>query len=102
MTEFILVCLTVKTNWDLNKAINVLDIHELSEGVQKPMMDLLLKDLWEEVKRDRNEPVGLIVDELWKLADKKYPQTMEFEGTWVNVFGNTKRRFSPGCYSKCK
>ncbi len=67
-----------QTNWDLNKAINVLDIHELSEGVQKPMMDLLLKDLWEEVKRDRNEPVGLIVDELWKLADKKYPQTMEF------------------------
>ena len=78
MTEFILVCLTVKRTEDLNKAINVLDIHELSEGVQKPMMNLLLKDLWEEVKRDRNEPVGLIVDELWKLADKKYPQTMEF------------------------
>ncbi|WP_173918987.1 VirB4 family type IV secretion system protein [Halobacillus sp. Marseille-Q1614] len=67
-----------QTNWDLNEAINVLDIHELSEGVKKPMMDLLLKDLWEEVKRDRNEPVGLIADELWILADKKFPQTMEF------------------------
>lgn len=67
-----------QTNWNLNAAINVLDIHELSEGVKKPMMDLLLKDLWEEVKRDRNEPVGLIADELWILADKKYPQTMEF------------------------
>ena len=49
-----------QTNWDPNKAIKVSDIHELSEGVQKPMMDLLLKDLWEEVKRDRDEPVGLI------------------------------------------
>lgn len=67
-----------QTNWALNEAINVLDIHELSEGVKKPMMDLLLKDLWEEVKRDRNEPVGLIADELWILADKKFPQTMEF------------------------
>jgi len=67
-----------QTNWDLNEAINVLDIHELKEGVKKPMMDLLLKDLWEEVKRDRDEPVGLIADELWILADKKFPQTMEF------------------------
>ena len=67
-----------QTNWNLNAAINVLDIHELPEGVKKPIFDLLLKDLWEEVKKDRTEPVGLICDELWLLAHKKYPQTMEF------------------------
>lgn len=67
-----------QTNWTLNSKINVLDIHELDENVRKPLMDLLLKELWEEVKRDRDERVGLIADELWILADERNPQAMQF------------------------
>ncbi|GAA3316179.1 hypothetical protein GCM10020331_012640 [Ectobacillus funiculus] len=54
-----------QTNWTLNAEINVLDINELDESIRKPLMDLLLKDLWEEAKKDRNEKVGLYADELW-------------------------------------
>ena len=67
-----------QTNWNLNAEINVLDIHELDETVRKPYMDLLLKDLWEEVKKNRKEKVGLYADELWILSDPKNPQAMEF------------------------
>jgi len=67
-----------QTNWDLDAAVNVLDIHELDDTIRKPLMDLLLKDLWEEVKKDRNENVGLIADELWILADERNPQAMQF------------------------
>lgn len=67
-----------QTNWDLNSKINVLDIHELSEDIQKPMYDLLLKEIWEEIKIDRNEPKGFIVDEAHILADEDNLQTMKF------------------------
>jgi conjugal transfer ATP-binding protein TraC len=67
-----------QTNWDLNSSINVLDIHELSEEIQKPMMDLLLKDVWEEVKIDREEHQGFYVDEAHILADEENKQSMKF------------------------
>ncbi|CAK8583879.1 hypothetical protein BMEGG_06137 [Priestia megaterium] len=67
-----------QTNWHLNAAINVLDINELDESIKKPLMDLLLKDLWEEAKKDRNEKVGLYADELWILADERNPQSLYF------------------------
>ncbi|MFB9757197.1 VirB4 family type IV secretion system protein [Ectobacillus funiculus] len=67
-----------QTNWTLNAEINVLDINELDESIRKPLMDLLLKDLWEEAKKDRNEKVGLYADELWILADERNPQAMYF------------------------
>jgi hypothetical protein len=67
-----------QTNWTLDAEINVLDINELDESIRKPLMDLLLKDLWEEAKKDRNEKVGLYADELWILADERNPQAMYF------------------------
>ncbi|PET71261.1 hypothetical protein CN514_07640 [Bacillus sp. AFS001701] len=67
-----------QTNWSLDKEINVLDINELDESLQKPIMHLLLGDLWEECKKDRNERVSLVVDELWLLADEKNPQSLFF------------------------
>lgn len=67
-----------QTNWSLDAEINVLDINELAETIQKPLMDLLLKDLWEETKKDRNEKIGLYVDELWLLSSEKNPQSMFF------------------------
>lgn len=67
-----------QTNWDLKAKINVLDIHELSEDIKKPMMDLLLKEIWEEIKIDREEPKGFYVDEAHLLADEDNPQSMKF------------------------
>lgn len=67
-----------QTNWHLTAPINVLDINELDESIRKPLMDLLLKDLWEEAKKDRNEKVGLYADELWILADERNPQSLYF------------------------
>lgn len=67
-----------QTNWDLNSKINVLDIHELSEEIQKPMYDLLLKEVWEEIKKDREEEIGFYVDEAHILADEENLQTMKF------------------------
>ncbi len=67
-----------QTNWDFNAKVTVLDIHELSDDIKKPLMDLLLKDIWEEHKIDRDEKKGLYVDEAWLLADENNPQTMIF------------------------
>ncbi|WP_412549446.1 hypothetical protein [Staphylococcus pseudintermedius] len=46
--------------------------------IQKPVFDIILQELWEEIKKDRNERVGLYVDEAWYLSDEKHQQTMEF------------------------
>lgn len=67
-----------QTNWSLEKQITVLDINTLSDEIQKPMMHLLLMDLWEMFKRDRDEKKGLYVDEAWKLASPDNPQTLKF------------------------
>ena len=67
-----------QTNWSMDKQLTVLDINTLSEEVQKPMMHLLLMDIWEYFKRDRKEKKGLYVDEAWKLASPDNPQTLKF------------------------
>lgn len=67
-----------QTNWTMDKQLTVLDINTLSEEVQKPMMHLLLMDIWEYFKRDRKEKKGLYVDEAWKLASPDNPQTLKF------------------------
>lgn len=67
-----------QTNWGFDSKVTVMDIHELSEDIKKPLMDLLLRDIWEEHKLDRNEYKGLYVDEAWLLADENNQQTMEF------------------------
>ncbi|WP_445194502.1 VirB4 family type IV secretion system protein [Staphylococcus xylosus] len=67
-----------QTNYNYDSPINVVDIHELDPDVQKPVFDIILQELWEEIKKDRNERVGLYVDEAWYLSDEKHQQTMEF------------------------
>ncbi|MFD1394392.1 VirB4 family type IV secretion system protein [Kroppenstedtia eburnea] len=67
-----------QTNWTMDEKINVFDISELSESVQRPVYDLLLKDIWEEIKIDRSEYKGFVVDEAWLLCDEKNQQAMEF------------------------
>lgn len=67
-----------QTNWSMDSMLTVLDIHSLSKVVQPQMMHLLLLDIWEYFKKDRNEKKGLYVDEAWKLASPTTPQTLEF------------------------
>lgn len=67
-----------QTNWSMDSMLTVLDINSLSEVIQPQMMYLLLQDIWEYCKKDRNEKKGLYVDEAWKLADPDNPQTLKF------------------------
>lgn len=67
-----------QTNWSMDKQLTILDINTLSDEVQKPMMHLLLMDIWEYFKRDRKEKKGFYVDEAWKLASPDNPQTLKF------------------------
>ncbi|WP_239701594.1 hypothetical protein [Mammaliicoccus sp. D-M17] len=67
-----------QTNYNYDSAINVIDIHDLGKDMRKPVFDIILQELWEEIKKDRTEKVGLYVDEAWYLADEKHQQTMEF------------------------
>lgn len=69
-----------QTNWDLDAKVNVLDIGDLTGDSQKPMMDLLIGSLWEEVKADKDEKTILVCDEAWLLADERNPQTLDFLG----------------------
>ncbi|MBG9568419.1 hypothetical protein ABE38_24400 [Brevibacillus agri] len=64
------------TNWDFD-FVTVLDIHELSETVQKPMYYLLLKDVWELIKKNRKEKKGFYVDEAHLLADEENPLALK-------------------------
>lgn len=64
------------TNWDFD-FMTVLDIHELSETVQRPMYYLLLKDVWELIKQDRSQKKGFYVDEAHLLADEENPLAMK-------------------------
>lgn len=65
------------TNWDFD-FLTVLDIHELSETVQKPLYYLLLNDIWELIKKDRSQRKGFYVDEAHLLADEDNPLAMKF------------------------
>lgn len=67
-----------QTNWNMDGSINILDIHDLTKDVQKPMTDLLLGEVWEEIKKNRKEKMVLRMDELGLIADERNPQTMEF------------------------
>jgi conjugal transfer ATP-binding protein TraC len=67
-----------QTNWNMDGKVTIFDIHELSDEVKRPLMDLLLKEIWEEMKIDRSERKGLYVDEAWLLADEDNQQTMKF------------------------
>lgn len=84
-----------QTNWELDKKINVFDIKELTKDVQKPMMDLLLRTLWEEVKKDKEEKTLLVCDEAWLLADEKNPMTLEFLGQMAK----RSRKYMSGCWT---
>lgn len=67
-----------QTNWSMDSDITVLDIHSLSDVIQPQMMYLLLQDIWEYIKINREEEKGLYVDEAWKLASPDNPQTLKF------------------------
>lgn len=67
-----------QTNWSMDSMLTVLDINSLSDVIQPQMMYLLLQDIWEYCKKDRNEQKALYVDEAWKLADPDNPQTLKF------------------------
>jgi conjugal transfer ATP-binding protein TraC len=67
-----------QTNWSMDTQLTILDINTLSESVQRPMMHLLLMDIWEYIKIDREEKKGIYVDEAWKLASPDNPQTLKF------------------------
>ena len=67
-----------QTNWNMDSSINIVDIHDLTKDVQKPMMDLLLGEVWEEIKKNRYEKMVLRIDEFGLVADDRNQQTMVF------------------------
>ncbi|MFC4075256.1 VirB4 family type IV secretion system protein [Salinithrix halophila] len=67
-----------QTNWDLDHKINVLNISAVTPNIQSPLMDLMVAELWDEVKKDRDEKIVTYVDEAHKIANKRKPQTLEF------------------------
>ncbi|MGX5188158.1 hypothetical protein ACWKT5_37055 [Streptomyces avermitilis] len=69
-----------QTNWDFTD-FTVLDIFELPEAVQGPMYSLLIEDVWEVIKQDRHEKIGVYIDEAHVLSNKDNPQTMKFIST---------------------
>ncbi|MDA8336030.1 MAG: DUF87 domain-containing protein [Peptococcaceae bacterium] len=59
----------------------VLDIHDLQEAeesVQKAQYFNVLGYAWDILRRDRSERVMLVVDEAWMLIDPKTPQALSF------------------------
>lgn len=67
-----------QTNWNMDNQLTVIDIHNLQVGMQSPLYDLILKEIWAEFKKDRNERTGLFCDEAHRLVNKNAPQTLEF------------------------
>lgn len=72
-----------QTNWDFD-FFTVFDLSDINEAVQKPLYDILLKDVWQFAKKDgtKNPTLKRIyVDECHIFADPKNPQTLEFIST---------------------
>lgn len=67
-----------QTNWNMDNKLTVIDIHNLQVGMQSPLYDLLLKEIWAEFKKNRKERTGLFCDEAHRLVNKKAPQTLAF------------------------
>lgn len=67
-----------QTNWNMNNRLTVLDLNNLQEGMQSPLYDLLLKDIWAEFKKDRNERTALYCDEGHRMLDKNNIMTLIF------------------------
>ncbi|MNW32175.1 AAA-like domain protein [compost metagenome] len=66
------------TNWNMNDKLTVLDLNNLEQGMQSPLYDLLLKDIWAEFKKDRNERTALYCDEGHRMLDKNNIMTLIF------------------------
>lgn len=71
-----------QTNWEF-EPFTVLDISKVSDTVRKPLYDLILKDLWQFSKTDRNKSKRIYIDEAHEFADPKRPQTLEFISTLI-------------------
>jgi len=54
-----------------------LDIYEMPEAAQPVLMDLLVQDVWEFVKSDRDQTKNVYVDEAHIVSDPKNPQTLK-------------------------
>lgn len=67
-----------QTNWDMNEKINILNISSVTKNVKPPLMDLMVQELWDEVKSDRDEKMLVYVDEAHTIANKRNPQTLQF------------------------
>ncbi|WP_268627015.1 VirB4 family type IV secretion system protein [Paenibacillus alvei] len=67
-----------QTNWNMNDKLNILDIHNLQLGMQSPLYDLLIKDIWAEFKKDRKERTALYCDEAHRMLNINIIQTLEF------------------------
>jgi hypothetical protein len=71
-----------QTNWDFDP-FTVLDISKISDTVRKPLYDLILKDLWQFCKTERNKTKRIYIDEAHEFADPERPQTLEFISTLI-------------------
>lgn len=72
-----------QSNWNIDN-FTVLDISNVPEIVQKPLYDILLKDVWRFCKKDGtlNPPTkNVYVDECHEFADPNNPQTLQFLST---------------------
>ncbi|BFH42004.1 VirB4 family type IV secretion system protein [Paenibacillus melissococcoides] len=66
------------TNWDMKNKLTVLDLYNLQLGMQSPLYDLLIRDIWAEFKTDRNERTGLYCDEAHRMLNRDIIQTLIF------------------------
>lgn len=66
------------TNWGMNEKLTVLDLNNLQLGMQSPLYDLLIRDIWAEFKKNRNERTGLYCDEAHRMLNRNIIQTLIF------------------------
>ena len=72
-----------QSNWDIDE-FTVFGLSNVPEAVQKPLYDILLKDVWAFAKKDGTlKPTrkNIYVDECHEFADPAKPQTLIFLST---------------------
>lgn len=72
-----------QSNWNI-EPFTVFGLQDVPEAVQKPLYDILLKDVWTFCKKDGTmNPLkkNIVIDECHEFADPNNPQTLRFIST---------------------
>lgn len=72
-----------QSNWDI-EPFTVFGLQDVPDAVQKPLYDILLKDVWTFCKKDGTmnpSKKNIVIDECHEFADPNNPQTLKFIST---------------------